>query len=564
MQEFDPGPTGPVIFKASAKSQLASSRRWLWVFFPFCVAVPAWASGGSLRTVALSAAIIAVVYAGIDWLLRRQLRPGRALVTLYEDGIEAVGFPGKVLWQNVAAVSVDAANNAQVLRLELAAKAGEPDRRSFWTGRNAARPAILLTPFSQVDQDALFEAVQRHWQKEKPQARIHNPMAAERDFREGLKALAPRTWVTYALVAVNAGIWAVMVASGADVLKPPADLMLRWGGNAAFNVQHGEAWRLLTAIFLHGGAMHLVMNMLGLWAIGQTVERIYGHRVFLLIYLGSGLLGSAFSLHFSAQRHVSVGASGAVFGIAGALLIAVLQHRKTLPRLFGKQTLSGMGFFVFYSLAQGFAHAGIDNAAHVGGLLAGALMAWILPERFDMTVFVAKIRSRAVIAALGAAALTGGAVALAPAATVDLERAYAGDLAFQKAAGSLDAAMKALGKDAQRKERGEISALQLDDLGRSMHAVAFAKLNAEFTRIWLPPEDPRSATLAELRTFTALLAESLGMASVVPRPGAEPVAADPVRMQELEEQMKQSSARMTAMAAQVAQQRKASKNQDGR
>lgn len=553
MSAFDPQATGPVIFKASAKSQLALTRKWLWLSVPISLAMVALTGVASLRNLAIATAVMAAMCAVVDWLLRRQLKPGLALVTLHEDGIESTSFPGRILWRDVAGVSVEMVNNVATLQLQLRSTLGHADRRNFWNGRNAARPAIVLTPFSAEDQQALFDAVRQHLLHVSPEATTHNPLVAEREFQERLKALAPMTWVTYALVAVNVGVWALMVTMGADALKPSADLMLRCGGNTAYNVQHGQWWRLLTATFLHGGAVHLVMNMLGLWVIGQTVERIYGHRIFLLMYLCSGLLGSALSLHFSAQQRVSVGASGAIFGIAGALLVAVLQHRKTLPRLFGKQMLSGMGFFILYSLAQGFANAGIDNAAHVGGLIAGGLMAVILPERFDMAAFVAKARSRTAVALVAAVTLTGGIVALAPAATVDLQRAYAGEAAFQQGMTEFNAALKSLGKDAQNKKMGKISALDLDERGRTVHAPAFKKLNAEFTATWLPPEDVRSPTLVEVRRFTALLAESLAMASVVPRAGAEPEAVDPARMKVLEDELTKTSARMSALAAELTQ-----------
>lgn len=111
--------------------------------------------------------------------------------------------------------------------------------------------------------------------------------------------------------------------------------------------------------------MHVAMNMLGLYSAGIWVERIYGKRLFTLVYLASGLMGSVLSLYFSAQNAVSVGASGTVFGVTGAFLVAVAQNRSRLPKLFSQQTLSGMGLFIVYSLLQGFGTQGIDNAAHI-------------------------------------------------------------------------------------------------------------------------------------------------------------------------------------------------------
>lgn len=141
-------------------------------------------------------------------------------------------------------------------------------------------------------------------------------------FANRRRALARQPWVSYALVLLNVAVWLITLASGAALMQAPADKMLVWGGNAASEVQRGQWWRLLTAVFLHSGLMHLAANMVALLCAGPTVERVYGSHRFLLLYLGAGLAGSALSMHFSAQHATAVGASGAVFGVAGALLVA--------------------------------------------------------------------------------------------------------------------------------------------------------------------------------------------------------------------------------------------------
>ena len=552
MPEFDYVQPESVVFKASAKSQLASTRIWLWATPLITLVVLALTRTIPLGSLAWTAGVMLVVCVAVDLVLRRQLKPGQALVTLHKDGVESASFPGKLLWKDMAGVSVAMANNVATLQLQMLPTPGRADRRNFWTGRNAAKPFIVLTPFSAVDQERLFNEVQRHLQQVVPNAQADNPLVQERQFQERLKALAPHTWMTYALLAINTGVWGLLVLFGGDVLKPSAELLLNWGGNTAFNVQQGQWWRLLSASFLHAGILHLVMNMFGLWVIGKTVERIYGHRVFLLVYLGSALLASAFSLHFSAQYAVSVGASGAVFGIAGALLVAVLQHRKTLPQLFGKQMLSGMGFFVFYSLLQGFAKTGIDNAAHVGGLLAGALMALILPARFDMPRFMAQVRLRSVMALAATTALTVGMVLTAPAATVDLQRAYVGAHKFDSGLQALNAALQPLQQDGKKAKEGLLSAVELDERGRTVHALAFQQAAVLFSEAWLPPGDPRQPLLEEVRRFSGLAVESLAMASVMQPGNAEPQPADPARMDVLQAELKKSSDRMVALAGKKA------------
>ncbi len=355
-------------------------------------------------------------------------------------------------------------------------------------------------------------------------------LAEEHQFHDRLHALAPHTWVTYGLIALNVAVWGLMVARGVDVFTPRAELLLRWGGNAASEVQRGQAWRLLTAAFLHSGIVHLVMNMLGLWAIGQTAERIYGHRVFLGIYLGSALAASALSLHFSAQTTVSVGASGAVFGLAGVLLVAVLRHRESLPRLFGKQMLRSLGFFVVYSLAQGFLQTGVDNAAHVGGLLAGALMGCILPVRPDLLRVRPPLRGAVLWALAAVATVVLGLAVLAPPAAVDFQRRYAGAAAFDLGLRSFHAAMQRLGQDSQLRRSGQLTAQDADARSRSVHAPAFRQVQAELAAAWLPPGDPRLALLQELRQLVGWMVELQAMDSTTPPGSSQPQPVDLARM----------------------------------
>ena len=135
----------------------------------------------------------------------------------------------------------------------------------------------------------------------------------------------------------------------------------------------GEAWRLATALFLHGGLLHVSLNMLALHQVGQVVERLYGRSGFLVIYVGAGLLGNLASLWWK-QSGVSVGASGAIFGVYGALLAYLTAQRGSVPVQIFAEMRSGTLGFIGYSLFAGFAVPGIDNAAHVGGLLGGLLL----------------------------------------------------------------------------------------------------------------------------------------------------------------------------------------------
>lgn len=146
---------------------------------------------------------------------------------------------------------------------------------------------------------------------------------------------------------------------------------------------------------------------------------------YLLIYLGAGLLGSALSLSFAAQHAIGVGASGAVFGVAGAWLVAIRQYRGRMPETLSKRLLTQIGLFVLYSLVQGLTKPGVDNAAHVGGLIGGCLLACILPARLDMDRYRRRLPGRAAMAL----AATGAGIAvlamLAPRAALDHRQFFA-------------------------------------------------------------------------------------------------------------------------------------------
>lgn len=171
--------------------------------------------------------------------------------------------------------------------------------------------------------------------------------------------------VTQALIAVNVGIYLLQLAMGGNA---------NGTGNSIYEngvlfgpvVADGEWWRLLTAAFLHYGLVHLGMNMLVLWILGQGVEEYFGHARYALLYLVSGLAGSAGALMWSPNA-LTVGASGAIWGIMGAAI--VLERRRIF--VFGGQA---MGLLVLNLLIT-FLIPGISRGGHIGGLIGGALAA---------------------------------------------------------------------------------------------------------------------------------------------------------------------------------------------
>src|SRR5262249_1594073 len=176
--------------------------------------------------------------------------------------------------------------------------------------------------------------------------------------------------VTMTILAANVVVFGMMVANGVDLMEPDAETLLRWGANYGPRTTHGQWWRLLTCTFLHFGILHLLFNMWCLVGVGQLVERLVGTVGFLLLYLVAGLGGSLTSLGWS-PTVVSAGASGAIFGVYGALLGVYLRAGRTLPPELLTQYKGSTLSFLGYNLIFGFLVPGIDMAAHIGGLVSG-------------------------------------------------------------------------------------------------------------------------------------------------------------------------------------------------
>jgi len=175
------------------------------------------------------------------------------------------------------------------------------------------------------------------------------------------------------LIAANVLVFAVMLGFGAGLWHTSNSVQLAWGANFGPATKDGEWWRLGSALFLHFGVFHLAMNMLSLWDGGRLVERMYGTARFLLIYFCSGLGGNLLSLATQGDGAVSGGASGAIFGVYGALMVFLWRERAHLNPAEFKWLFWGAAGFSAVTIALGLRITGIDNAAHIGGLLAGIL-----------------------------------------------------------------------------------------------------------------------------------------------------------------------------------------------
>lgn len=203
------------------------------------------------------------------------------------------------------------------------------------------------------------------------------------EFQRTLATLTPRLYVTPILIGLNVAVFILMTASGVDFLEPKIADLLHWGADFGPKAVNGEWWRLLTSTFVHIGIIHILLNMWVLFEAGPVVERMVGNIGFLQLYLVAGLTGSLGSLLWHPLM-VSAGASGAIFGIYGALLGMLVRSHGSIPtQVVAQLRKSGLGFLA-YNLIFGMTQAGIDSAAHIGGLAGGFLCGVVLNQPFTL------------------------------------------------------------------------------------------------------------------------------------------------------------------------------------
>jgi rhomboid protease GluP len=216
--------------------------------------------------------------------------------------------------------------------------------------------------------------------------------------------------LTMGLIAVNVLVFVLMSITSSSFLNPSSEILLKWGADYGPLTLHGQWWRMVTALFVHIGVMHLLLNMYVLLSIGPFMEIRIGKAAYLPFYFAAGLLGNALSLAWHPFT-VSAGASGAIFGLYGGLFGWLLRHHRSAS-LEGLRSLrNGAVVFVLYNLVYGVANPDIDLAAHLGGLAAGLVLGLFLPttgEQADDS------SARAVISSVIAIALAFGIAAQLP------------------------------------------------------------------------------------------------------------------------------------------------------
>ncbi|HVN20260.1 MAG TPA: rhomboid family intramembrane serine protease [Dongiaceae bacterium] len=215
--------------------------------------------------------------------------------------------------------------------------------------------------------------------------------------------------LTQVLFGANLAVFLAMALSSGSVVEFHLDPRL-WGANYGPLTLSGDWWRLITYMFVHAGLMHIAFNMWCLWDLGALCESLYGRWTFLGIYLITGVGGGLARLVWDPYVP-SVGASGAIFGLAGALAASFYLGEFSLPSIAVRGTFRSLAFFIGFNVLFGFGYniftgssGGVDNACHIGGLVSGlvlgALIARLAPQH-DAPLRRASVVGVVVLAMLG-------------------------------------------------------------------------------------------------------------------------------------------------------------------
>lgn len=185
-----------------------------------------------------------------------------------------------------------------------------------------------------------------------------------------LHRLREYPYLTYVLISLNLILFLLMTLAGGST---KTSVLIQFGAKVNVLILQGEVWRFVTSMFLHIGFLHLVFNLYALWALGPITEDLIGRPRYFMIYILSGISGSIASFLFTDA--LSAGASGAIFGLLGALV----SHTRKSPGLWKSGFGKNLIIIILINLSLGFFQPGIDIYAHIGGLICGLILGRLFP-----------------------------------------------------------------------------------------------------------------------------------------------------------------------------------------
>lgn len=196
-------------------------------------------------------------------------------------------------------------------------------------------------------------------------------------------SLEDKPWITIGIIAINVIMYIVtaylsFVYANGSIFNSDTNVLILLGAKVNELIAEGQYYRLISCMFLHGGIVHLGVNMYSLYAIGPMVEKVHGKAKYTAIYLFAGICASIFSYIFSTS--VSIGASGAIFGLLGAVLVFAIKSKGKTGNAFIRSIIS----VIFINIFIGATLPNIDNYAHIGGLLGGMLLAFLLSFKSEV------------------------------------------------------------------------------------------------------------------------------------------------------------------------------------
>ncbi len=252
-------------------------------------------------------------------------------------------------------------------------------------GKNKGNIEALIETFQELKKSLSPEELDKKYAELKPklvskdQDVLSQPPPATKEKITGVLSIFKPTegyFITPILINLNILIFIAMSISGVNVLLPDNESLINWGANFRPVTLEGQWWRLLSCCFLHIGIFHLLLNMYALLYIGLLLEPYLGKVKFATAYLLTGILASTASLYWH-DLTISAGASGAIFGMYGVFL--AMLSTNLIEQSARKTLLTSIAVFVVYNILNGFKpDSGIDNAAHIGGLVSGLLIGYAL------------------------------------------------------------------------------------------------------------------------------------------------------------------------------------------